>query len=430
MTANWRRKALESLAFLLMPDGARHRGLFVEADDRWSLGRSVELGDADVVIWGRAWAPTDTPKVEAIAGTVARERAFLKLRASLPHPYRLAGIHRLMPPSQGLRRPRSKARGILLSGGLAELTRSTKVHRALDRAAQDAGLTTRIRGFHHGSGGSALVRARGREGQDAFFRAARAGSAADPAHAARALERLAAAGVDPVPRALGRGLTAGVSWTTETALAGNVPKRAGAGLVREMVQFCARLPRSRGAVTAWVDDVELISSSFPRWAALLEQISSTCGDRLGELPGVLRHGDLWVRNVLVHEGHLSGVLDWDSWHHEGVPGTDLLYLVVTEQWRKGRGSLGELWLRRPWSWESFTALAGDYWKALGLRPDARTLDAIGIAGWASQVASNVSRAPQLSGNERWVSNNVDRVMAGWEGSSSATPRSPELEGGP
>jgi hypothetical protein len=52
-----------------------------------------------------------------------------------------------------------------------------------------------------------------------------------------------------------------------------------------------------------------------------------------------------------------------------------------------------------------------YWDALDIATDARTLEAIGVAAWAAQVAANFMRLPQLVDNERWMTNNAEKLVS-------------------
>jgi aminoglycoside phosphotransferase (APT) family kinase protein len=135
---------------------------------------------------------------------------------------------------------------------------------------------------------------------------------------------------------------------------------------------------------------------------------------LSALPAVTRHGDFWLGNLLVNRGRLSGVVDWDGWHAAGVPGTDLMHFLGTELALRTKREIGEIWLRRPWRSDAFTATSRQYWRSLGLSPTVRQLDAVAIASWAGQLAHDIGRQPQLALDGRWVTANVERVIQGIE----------------
>jgi hypothetical protein len=48
---------------------------------------------------------------------------------------------------------------------------------------------------------------------------------------------------------------------------------------------------------------------------------------------------------------------------------------------------------------------------LGLSPTVEQLEAVGLGWWAGQVAATLSRLPGLRDDGRWMSENVDAVLA-------------------
>ena len=92
-----------------------------------------------------------------------------------------------------------------------------------------------------------------------------------------------------------------------------------------------------------------------------------------ELPAVMAHGDLWTQNLLAGRGRLTGVLDWDAWQADSLPGTDLLHLVGMDRAARRRAGLGAAYLDRPWRSEAFGSASAGYWEALGERPGPRAI---------------------------------------------------------
>jgi Phosphotransferase enzyme family len=392
-----------------MPGDPRFRGRCIEAED-WKFDDARARG-ADVLVWGRTFTRAGTPPTRALKTALQRERALATLSRRAPGGFRARGVHRLPPPALVARPSSRRWRTLLLAGAMVELAVDPDIRRVLDAASEAAGISERMTTFRCGSGGSLIAEVEGSDGRPLFFRASPAGSPADPARAARALELLSASAVRHVPVPLGRGRVAVASWTTESVLRGRSPKRIDTSLWQQIGGFCARLPRTGDVAHAWRDDLDLVMSAFPDRSHRIRDLSEMLQDRLASVPGVLRHGDLWARNILVADRRLSGVLDWDAWHADGVPGTDLLYLYVSEQWRATRLTLGELWSERPWRSDGFAVGSRPYWDALGIEVDPETLDGIGVAAWAAQVAGNLTRLPQVVDNERWVANNIDGVLA-------------------
>lgn len=402
--------ALEALSFLLMPIDGRP-GTSLGADERWSIQPAAEAADRDVVIWGRPPWASQTPTTTLLLSALARERALARLRRSPPHRFRAVTVHRWSPPAFRAGVARQALRSALLGGALVELWAREPGPRVLDVAARAAGAREPVRAFRPGSGGSALVRLGDASGGEKVFRTARAGGPADPARAAEALERLGRAGVPGVPALCGRGHLAGASWTTESAMSGRRPSRVRPQLTHQVADFCARLPQEQAPPTATAVELDALAETFPSRAGRISEISQTISSSLASLPAIMRHGDLWAGNILVRKGRLEGVVDWDAWHPEAVPGTDLLHLVAQEEGVKRGRSIGEVWLERPWLSEAFSSASDDYWRALRLRPGPVVLEGIGLAWWACQMANTLRRLPHLSADESWVARNIDPVLS-------------------
>jgi hypothetical protein len=212
-----------------------------------------------------------------------------------------------------------------------------------------------------------------------------------------------------VPRLLGRGHTAGVSWTAESRLVGRRPRLLTPRLLAEVTRFCATLPSSAEPPTALLVDLERMATLLPDRAEAVRVLIERTASALSGKPSVLRHGDLWSGNLLCDGGALTGIIDWDAWHPRGVPGADLVQLLGTEHRIRRHLALGAAWRERPWrSVEEASWLA--YWRALELKPSFEVLDLAGLAWWAAEVAGTLRRLPHRAADERWLAANVDLVL--------------------
>jgi len=405
-----RRVTLEALASLLMPAEPGRHGLLVEADDQWGLERSAVPRETDVFLWGGSAIPPAKPSA-VLLSAARREIQLLKLRRHAPTPFGIRGIHRLPPPRLRGRSVRSELRAALLQGVLVEMTARTGDLRVVDAAANAAGAKEAVAGLRLGSGGTALAFIEDSDGDSVLLRTGGSVGALPVVRAAAALEHLAASEVGPVPQLIAKGETCGASWSTETLLNGHRPKHLTHQLRNEAVSFCLRLPRTDEA-TAVRTDIDIIAEQVPQEASALEGIKSYLHEACASLPGVMRHGDMWAGNLLVDRGGLSGVVDWDAWHPAGLPGTDVMYLMVTKLWLRKRCSLGRVWIERPWRSAHFQSVTAEYWAGFEVEPGTDLLDAVGIASWAAQVSTNLIRSPQLADNSRWVDNNI-RIPLGF-----------------
>jgi hypothetical protein len=381
----------------------------VAADRSWRL-EGIKDAEAQLVVWGGMALPSSTPLRSAIAFSVAREGALLRLRAGAMRPLQLAGVHRLPPPVLRLRSPKNPIRAALLGGAIAELVAGERPERVLDAVARAAGAVGRVTGFTASSGGTAVVRARRPGGDSMVMRAARTGSPGDPERHADALAMLGGVGTVIIPRLLGRGEIAGASWSAETVLPGRRPVAASSEIAMQAAGFCAGLPRRDEPPSAFARDLSTVAEWFPELAVRLAELADLVRSELSSFPGVVRHGDLWAGNLMVSGRRLTGVVDWDAWDAAGVPGTDLLHLVATEEAHRTRRSLGAVWLDRPWRGEIYRRWCAEYWRALRVKPGANELDAIGIAWWASHVSTALTRLPELSRDQMWVNRNVEGVL--------------------
>jgi Phosphotransferase enzyme family len=242
------------------------------------------------------------------------------------------------------------------------------------------------------------------------LRAARADDPADPRRAAEALEELAPLRSRLIPRLLGQGHAAGASWSTESVLPGHRPARLSPAVKRELGDLFASMPRAELPASAHTRDLASLADRFPRWATLLSEVAEELDRVASAVPSVIRHGDLWAGNILVRRGRLSGIIDWDAWHPSALPGIDLLHLVATDKAMRRKWGVGQTWLGRPWESAEYGSTAAEYWRRTRIVPNPRLLSAVGMAWWAAHVEATTRRKPRLVDNERWVRDNVDRVL--------------------
>jgi aminoglycoside phosphotransferase len=401
---------LETIRLLLMPADAGRPSMFIQADDRWRFP-DVIPEDTQAVLWGRPPLLSSRPWLAVTRAALARERALRRLRLNPPKRFPIATIHRLPPLSMRAPSVRTRLSAALRSGALVELTTAHRSPRVIDRIAEAAGATNRLKAFTRGAGGALLFRILRSDGAGLILRCGRHLAPDDPAHGAKALDLLRDSGLAVVPTLIGRGQTNGASWTVETTLPGKRPSRLSPQLAKQVVALCAQFPRSSGPPRAVVSHIAAIARHMPQRVEELTVISEKVADALSFLPGVLCHGDLWTSNLLVQGDRLSGLVDWDSWHEDGVPGTDPLNLVAVQMQVAARREIGEIWLERPWRSSSFTDVMTGYWEAFGVRPTPEALDALGLAWWAARMAAILSRNPNVLAVDGWARQNIDRVVS-------------------
>ena len=399
---------LELLAYPLMPADEGRGGQVVEASSDWRFDPAAFDDEAAVALWGRLPDSSSSLRAAVLAAG-AREAAIRTVRRHVPSHHALVAVHRLPPRSVRTSGLHGRIGAAVRGGALVELASAPRVERVLDCVLGAAQVSRPDSRFHVGTGGSMLVR--GTQGSGGVVvRLARAGAPGDPKASADALDSLALERVPLAPRVLARGLTAGAAWTVEATMPGRRPRRATLRLLRQVAAACASFPRGAGAPTATADDLAVVAERLPERASAVVQLSRELAGSLSSLPSMLRHGDLWAGNVLVDDGRLSGLVDWDSAHPEAVPGCDLLQLFATEFRKRVRCALGPAFMRRPWRLPMFADALRSYWPAVEVAPSDGLLDLVGVAWWAGEMRGTLTRVPHRASDERWVTTNVDPVL--------------------
>ena len=399
------RTPFESLAWLHAPAADPEACAIVEADEGW---RPRFAAGATAVVWGRMPARR-LALSRAIGFAAARERSIRALKAG-GRGLRHWSTWRIPPIG---RRPalQARVRSALLSGAVVRLGSGQIQPRVADRIAEEAGHRAGELRLRVSGDGSTLARV-ARPGEPAaLLRLATVGGLKDATRNSDALERLGAAGVAHVPRLQGAGTTLGVTWSVEDELAGTPVETLDAGLLAEIVEWAATLPRSDGPALARAleERLELISASFPGTSGDVRLASARATALAREVPGILEHGDLWTGNLLARDRRLGGVVDWDNWHPAGVPGSDLLHVLAMRRRAATGQELGELLLERPWAGEEFRSATAGYWPMLGLALTDELAWLAGLGWWAAHVTASLRRGRRPADDPAWIARNVENV---------------------
>jgi hypothetical protein len=396
-----------ALAFLYGPADRGTRAQVVEQPEGWSAGVRADP-DAEVILWGRMPA-RGRPSAGQAVRAMRRELALVRLCARPPAGFHVAAVHRL-PPVRRPGRIRMAIRSATMCGLVVELIRDRRPRRVIDEVVRAAGATGRPR-LRPSGDGSALARLHRADGRPVELRVARTGHRKDPRRGRAALLTLEAAGVPCVPRAVDVGQTAGATWATESVVAGDHARELSRALLDEVVQLCARLPEMPGPPTSIRDHLREVGEVFPHHADALADIGGAATRWTGDLPAVLLHGDMWLNNLLVADGRLTGLIDWDTWHPGGVPGADLLSLVAAEVRTRFRQDVGELLVDGFWERGSMETVLHPYFRARGLPdPDRAGRASIAVAWWAGRIAGALGRVARPADDPSWVARNVDEPV--------------------
>lgn len=400
------RTLFESLSWLYAPADDPEACALLEAGVAWQL-REGEVGDRDSVVWGRT-ASRRRPIHELVGYAANRERAIRRLQARGVAGLECWAVERIAPPGdrRGWQR---RLRHALLGGALVRLGRGTARARVADAIAARAGHAGGAVRIRASGDGTAVARLTLADESRAVLRMATLGGLREPRRNRDALTHLGAAGATLVPRLLDAGETSGVGWSSESELPGVPVTKLGTALLRDVVAWAASLPAGASPARAAHERLELARRAFPGWAGPLAAAAAHARRLSADMPGIAEHGDLWTGNLLVLEGRLTGVFDWDNWHPAGTPGADLLHLLAMARRSDTGEEVGELWLQRPWLSSEFREGTRPYWSALGMRLTDEIAWLVGAGWWATHITAALRRGRQPARDPDWVARNVDNV---------------------
>lgn len=403
--------AFATMAQVLITDPAPPDGV-VEVDEDWQPLRGAATSADHWRVWGRLPARGLSP-LRAIGFAVSRERAIRRLRSSHSGA-ELRRLHRL-PPASHAGRLRGAMRSLLLQGAVAELGAHGRPA-PYERILQDSGtLSRRLEVSRDGS-----VRMFGtRHGQPVVVRMSVAGGQSDPARAAQALTLLAERRIDRVPVVLDAGQFGHVGWSVETRLRGRSPGRLNAEHWREVIDIMQQL------ISPGRDSPDLASASIqlaallPSHGSAIEQAVAPIAGHLHGMPSAIQHGDLFVDNLLVDRGRLTGIVDWGTWSSIGTPGVDLFELYTTSRRRRGPAEFVRELVSESWCSEEWRRLTASYWAGIGVEPNRPTLRAVATAWWVTSMTSLLARSDRthLASDRAWLAREVDGGLA-WIGATT------------
>jgi hypothetical protein len=236
------------------------------------------------------------------------------------------------------------------------------------------------------------------------------------------LELLRAADPPPavggrLPWVLARGRTGLADWSLERRMPGSRPPRALTQSVAEdCLDFLVGLRRTAEDAPHGRSCEELAETAAavcsPESASNLRRFAGELDRRLSGLPRAFGHGDFFAGNLVVHEGRLAGVLDWDAAGPGRLPLVDLLHLQLT---RTGYGpdhawgaALVEYLL--PSVVGDRDELIRRYCDEVGLARDRGVLEALVAAYWLGYVAYQLETHPGRLSEPLWIQGNVEDVL--------------------
>ena len=233
-----------------------------------------------------------------------------------------------------------------------------------------------------------------------------------------ALERLRPA-VPPelgqlVPWLLAAGRVGLAEWSLEPRLAGRAaPPVLTERLLAECLDFLVLLfsaaddeptetPSERAAAIATAAGVE---------EGALQALARRTEAALAGVPRGFAHGDFWTENLLLQEGRLVGVVDWDRAGGGRFPLHDLFHLRLHAEALRTRRQAGRVLAD---DLLPVVRAGGDeplrsYCRALGLPPDAQLLESLLAAYWLDWISYELRAYADRDRGTRpvWTRENVD-----------------------
>ena len=142
---------------------------------------------------------------------------------------------------------------------------------------------------------------------------------------------------------------------------------------------------------------------------LVSQVTASLADRTVTLSWI--HGDFWLGNVIVGEsGEIAGIIDWGGMDRAGLPGIDIVHLILTTRTLRSGRELGPVVLEAlddPDCSESESALLD----MIEVQPGSSWWRTLVLLAWVNHLASNVRKSDRYRSNWLWAARNVDHVLS-------------------
>ena len=133
---------------------------------------------------------------------------------------------------------------------------------------------------------------------------------------------------------------------------------------------------------------------------------------VNDLPHGFAHGDFFGGNLLVEDGRIVGVVDWDAAGPGRPPLLDFLHL-----WHMGRRVIDDLeWgptivnTVLPWARSGGDDVVHDFAGRIGVDLTPARLEALVVTYWLARLAYQLTRYADRAERKIWIERNVDLVL--------------------
>jgi hypothetical protein len=218
------------------------------------------------------------------------------------------------------------------------------------------------------------------------------------------------------PALLAEGRVGLARWTLEQRLPGRAaPHALDRSLLDECTEFAAALHgiAAGGDAPTAADQAETVVEVLPEEKARgLRALARRLDRDLAGLPRGFAHGDFCTSNLLVENGRLAGVIDWEGAGPARLPLLDLLHLRLLCATRAGVYEWGGAVTRQllPAGNGPVASTVANALRDLGLSPSADEARALAAAYWLDRVSSQLGAYVERRRDRLWIERNVEQVV--------------------
>jgi hypothetical protein len=230
-----------------------------------------------------------------------------------------------------------------------------------------------------------------------------------------------------IPWVIAHGKAGLGEWSLERRLRGSRPDdRLEGALLDECLEFLVALRRAGGGSVNGTTFAELVEGpagvASPGNAEVLRALGRQLDHSLAAVARGFAHGDFFAGNLLVEDGRLTGVLDWDAGGTGRMPALDLLHLQLTSERYGSDDDWGRAVVERllPSARGGGDPLLRRYCSELGLEAEPRLLEALVFAYWLEYAAYQLRTHLDRRRQPGWIAGNVDLVARAAEAFTTAS----------
>jgi hypothetical protein len=217
------------------------------------------------------------------------------------------------------------------------------------------------------------------------------------------------------PALLAEGSFGLARWTLEQRLPGRAaPHALDRSLLDECTDFAAALHgiAARGEASTAADQAETVAEVLPEEQANgLRALARRLDRDLAGLPRGFAHGDFCTSNLLVENGRLAGVVDWEGAGAARLPLLDLLHLRLLCATRAGVYAWGDAVTRHllPVRNRPVASTVANALRDLALSPSVDEARALTAAYWLDRVSGQLAYVERRR-DTLWIERNVQQVV--------------------